>query len=186
MIDGLGDVSLVELFREEADTQLRTLTAALLALEREPTAPDLLDSCMRAAHSLKGAAQIVGLDSGVRVAHVMEDCLVAAQEGRLTLGPTDIDGLLSGTDVLTRLAHASEAESTAAVGLNDAGVEACLAALARMLDPARGAVTTRLPIVAGFTPADDQSEALNAGAPRAASAPVTGREHSDRVRENRG
>ena len=37
---------------------------------------------MRAAHSLKGAARIVGLDAAVRVAHAMEDCLVAAQKGR--------------------------------------------------------------------------------------------------------
>ena len=32
---------------------------------------------MRAAHSLKGAARIVGLDAAVRVAHAMEDCFVA-------------------------------------------------------------------------------------------------------------
>jgi two-component system sensor histidine kinase and response regulator WspE len=43
---------------------------------------------MRAAHSLKGAARIVGMDAGVSVAHVMEDCLVAAQEGRLLLRPS--------------------------------------------------------------------------------------------------
>ena len=36
---------------------------------------------MRAAHSLKGAARIVGLTVGVRVAHAMEDCFVAAQQG---------------------------------------------------------------------------------------------------------
>ena len=40
---------------------------------------------MRAAHSLKGAARMVGLDVGVRVAHAIEDCFVAAQEGRLKL-----------------------------------------------------------------------------------------------------
>jgi len=34
---------------------------------------------MRAAHSLKGAARIVDLADGVRVAHAMEDCFVAAQ-----------------------------------------------------------------------------------------------------------
>jgi two-component system sensor histidine kinase and response regulator WspE len=46
---------------------------------------------MRAAHSLKGAARIVGVDAGVSVAHVMEDCLVSAQEGRLLLRPEHID-----------------------------------------------------------------------------------------------
>ncbi len=64
-----------------------------------------LESCMRAAHSLKGAARIVGLDGGVRVAHVMEDCLVAAQRGGLLLTPSHIDALLQGTDLLQRIGH---------------------------------------------------------------------------------
>ena len=36
---------------------------------------------MRAAHSIKGAARVVGVDPAVSVAHVMEDCFVAAQKG---------------------------------------------------------------------------------------------------------
>jgi two-component system sensor histidine kinase and response regulator WspE len=59
---------------------------------------------MRAAHSLKGAARIVGVEAGVRVAHVMEDCLVDAQEGRLRLSPEHIDALLLGSDLLLRIA----------------------------------------------------------------------------------
>jgi len=77
--------SLLELFREEARTQAQILSDGLLALERAPRAPDTLEACMRAAHSLKGAARIVGVPVGVTLAHVMEDCFVAAQEGRLTL-----------------------------------------------------------------------------------------------------
>ncbi|WP_206196940.1 Hpt domain-containing protein, partial [Pseudomonas viridiflava] len=63
-----------------------------------------LEACMRAAHSLKGAARIVGVDFGVSVAHVMEDCLVSAQEGRLLLQAEHIDALLAGTDLLIRIA----------------------------------------------------------------------------------
>ncbi len=59
---------------------------------------------MRAAHSLKGAARIVGLDGGVRVAHAMEDCLVAAQAG-MPLTAAHIDALLQGTDLLLRIGH---------------------------------------------------------------------------------
>ena len=39
-----------------------------------------LEALMRAAHSVKGAARIVGLEEAVQVAHVMEDCFVAAQD----------------------------------------------------------------------------------------------------------
>ena len=101
--DQLRDASLLELFALEAQSQAEVLNAGLLSLERDPTAADQLEACMRAAHSLKGAARIVGLDGGVRVAHVMEDCLVAAQHGELQLRPVHIDALLHGTDLLLRL-----------------------------------------------------------------------------------
>ena len=102
--DEMRDASLFELFTLEADAQTQVLSAGLLALERNPTQADQLEACMRAAHSLKGAAKIVGVEFGVSVAHVMEDCLVSAQEGRLLLQPDHIDALLFGTDLLMRIA----------------------------------------------------------------------------------
>lgn len=100
----MRDASLLELFALEAEGQTSVLSSGLLALERNPHDPAQLEACMRAAHSLKGAARIVGVDAGVQVAHVMEDCLVAAQAGDLTLGPDHIDALLQGTDLLMRIA----------------------------------------------------------------------------------
>lgn len=102
--DWMRDASLFELFTLEAEAQTQVLSAGLLALERNPTQADQLEACMRAAHSLKGAARIVGVDAGVSVSHVMEDCLVSAQEGRLYLNPEHIDALLMGTDLLMRIA----------------------------------------------------------------------------------
>ena len=83
--DDLSNFSMMELFRVEAEIQTAILTAGLLALERDPTAGDQLEACMRAAHSLKGAARIVNLNGSVTVAHAMEDCFVAAQQGQLIL-----------------------------------------------------------------------------------------------------
>lgn len=102
--DQMRDASMLELFQLEAEAQAQVLNAGLLALERNPTQADQLEACMRAAHSLKGAARIVGVDAGVGIAHVMEDCLVSAQEGRLRLTPEHIDALLKGTDLLLRVA----------------------------------------------------------------------------------
>lgn len=102
--DQMRDASMLELFQLEAEAQAQVLNAGLLALERNPTQADQLEACMRAAHSLKGAARIVGVDAGVAIAHVMEDCLVSAQEGRLRLTPEHIDALLQGTDLLLRVA----------------------------------------------------------------------------------
>ncbi|OWT70321.1 MULTISPECIES: hybrid sensor histidine kinase/response regulator [unclassified Achromobacter] len=101
--DDIRDASLLDLFLMEARTQVQVLNTGLLALERDATAADQLEACMRAAHSMKGAARIVGLEGGVRVAHVMEDLLVDAQAGRRHLSAADIDLLLRGADLLLKL-----------------------------------------------------------------------------------
>src|SRR4030095_11444344 len=100
--EDLSQFSMLDLFRVEAETQALVLTSGLLALKRDPALADQLEACMRAAHSLKGAARIVGLAVGVRVAHAMEDCFVAAQLGQLTLRPAHIDWLLGATDLVAR------------------------------------------------------------------------------------
>jgi two-component system sensor histidine kinase and response regulator WspE len=101
--DDLTHLSLPELFLREAGTQAAVLSEGLLALEREPTDPAQLEACMRAAHSLKGAARIVQLQAGVDVAHAMEDCFVSAQRGALVLEARHIDELLRGVDLLLRV-----------------------------------------------------------------------------------
>ena len=109
--DDLGNLSLVDLFREEAHTQTRVLSDGLLALEHAPTDAPALEACMRAAHSLKGAARIVGLQDGVDIAHLMEERFVAAQRGELTLSGSHIDELLRGVDLLLRVGEANSTDS---------------------------------------------------------------------------
>jgi two-component system, chemotaxis family, sensor histidine kinase and response regulator WspE len=128
-----GEVSLLELFRLEAETQTGVLTSGLLALERDPGAADQLEACMRAAHSLKGAASIVGLTVGVRVAHAMEDCFVAAQQGRTTLRRADIDLLLGGADLLLRISTTPEADLGRWADQEKSAVDGCLSALSGIL-----------------------------------------------------
>lgn len=128
--DQMRDASLLELFSLEADAQTQVLSAGLLALERNPTQADQLEACMRAAHSLKGAARIVGVDAGVSVAHVMEDCLVSAQENRLYLQPEHIDALLQGTDLLMRIA-------TPGNNVGPADIQGYVALMERLLDPSQ-------------------------------------------------
>ncbi len=134
----MRDSSLLELFSLEAEAQTQVLSAGLLALERDPTQADHLESCMRAAHSLKGAARIVGVDAGVSVAHVMEDCLVSAQEGRLYLRPEHIDALLQGTDLLMRIATPNNAPGAA-------DIEAYVVLMGRLLDPMAAAIPSMSP-----------------------------------------
>ncbi|MGE8323261.1 MAG: hybrid sensor histidine kinase/response regulator [Pseudomonas sp.] len=136
----MRDASLLELFSLEAEAQTQVLSAGLMALERNPTQADQLEACMRAAHSLKGAARIVGVDAGVSVAHVMEDCLVAAQEGRLRLSAEHIDALLQGTDLLMRIATPGDAGAQATLPV-------FLAQMASLLDPGAPAMPAAAPAV---------------------------------------
>ena len=132
----LSQHSMLDLFRLEAESQVQVLTSGLLALERDHAAGDQLEACMRAAHSLKGAARIVDLPVAVRVAHAMEDCFVAAQEGRLVLSRASIDVLLGATDLIGRIAGVGDQRLApgAATNASDDEVETCLARLARVLE----------------------------------------------------
>jgi two-component system sensor histidine kinase and response regulator WspE len=103
-MDDADSLSLMDLFQLEVDTHVQALNAGLLALERGPSATSL-EECMRAAHSLKGAARIIGLAAGVDVAHAMEECFVSAQQGKLTLSAEQIDVLLHGSDLVHRIAN---------------------------------------------------------------------------------
>src|SRR3954471_601554 len=109
--DQMRDASLFELFTLEAEAQTQVLSLGLLALERDPTSADQLEACMRAAHSLKGAARIVDIDAGVSLAHAMEDVFVAAQEGRIALNQDSIDLLLRGVDLMLSVAASSDLAS---------------------------------------------------------------------------
>lgn len=102
--EDLSDFSMLDLFRAELASQSQAFTAGLLALERDPTAAVHLEACMRAAHSLKGAARIIDLSPAVQVAHEMEECLVAAQHGKIRLSRAHIDTLLQGIDLLAAIA----------------------------------------------------------------------------------
>ncbi len=107
----LSGFSMEQLFAMEAETQCTALSDGLVALEANPAAPEILASLMRAAHSLKGAARIVGHDDAVKIAHAMEDCFVLAQKGSLILSAGCIDLLLRGVDLLKNSAPGGAAES---------------------------------------------------------------------------
>lgn len=114
----LSDFSMLDIFRMEAETQVAVMNDNLLALEAQAaTCADTgskpkddaswkqLEALMRSAHSIKGAAHIVGLDPVVGVAHVMEDCFVAAQNGQIQLQSRHIDVLLDAVDWFTQLSQ---------------------------------------------------------------------------------
>jgi len=129
MSNGLEDFSLFDLFRMEAEEQVRVLQSGLIELESGGASAETLESLMRAAHSIKGAARIVGLDAIVNLTHVVEDRFVAAQRGR-ALDSADIDRMLTATDWLAQLQAVPEAETAAWFQANAPAIEAFTATFA--------------------------------------------------------
>lgn len=99
------DPALLEMFAAEVETHMAALGDGLLSLEQNPNQSERFEALMRAAHSIKGAAKLVGLQAAVEVAHVIEDCFVAARAGRLAMTSSLVDVLLEGVDLLGRAAQ---------------------------------------------------------------------------------
>jgi two-component system sensor histidine kinase and response regulator WspE len=97
------DPALLDLFRAEMDAHIPALSQGLLELEKGRAGEQNIAAMMRAAHSIKGAARIVGIEAAVRLAHVMEDCFSAAKEARTPLVGPAVDVLLQGVDALQRI-----------------------------------------------------------------------------------
>ena len=119
----LSQFSMQELFRMEADAQTVILTDGLLAMERHGGDAGAVEPMMRAAHSIKGAAAIVGLDVVVQLAHGMEDAFIAAQHGKLKLTPNRVDALLAGVDLILQVSRLDDSGVTPWLAANGAQIK---------------------------------------------------------------
>ncbi|MCY3020931.1 MAG: hybrid sensor histidine kinase/response regulator [Planctomycetota bacterium] len=121
-----------DLFCMEVEAQTAVLNEGLLALEQGGASVGV-EALMRAAHSVKGAARIIGLSMVVQTAHVLEDCFLAAKAGKLSLQPEQIDVLLSGVDLLARLAKVKEPDLASWLAVQQEEFKAKTATLERLL-----------------------------------------------------
>lgn len=135
------DVSLMAMFIVELQSHVRVLEQGLIHAE-ENASSDLLESLMRAAHSIKGAARIVGLEAAVSLAHAMEDLLISAQRKELTLTPLRIDGLLQGSDFFLRASKSSPSEIAAQLESESAAAARVTAYLQQLRDAGQDPILT--------------------------------------------
>jgi two-component system sensor histidine kinase and response regulator WspE len=176
MSDDLSGFSLMELFRLEAESQTAILSTGVLTLETGATSPETTESLMRAAHSLKGAARIVGVDAAVKVAHALEDSFVAAQKGVLALGAAHVDLLLRAVDLLGQIAHLSDEQVAPWQAEHEPAVAALVAELKNLVSdtkpkPAPPPAPPPAPVVEPPAATEPSSPAEPAVAPRAAETP---------------
>jgi two-component system, chemotaxis family, sensor histidine kinase and response regulator WspE len=171
MSSGLEDSSLFDLFRMEAEEQVRVLQTGLIQLEAGDVSAASLETLMRASHSLKGAARIVGLDLIVRLTHAMEDRFVAAQGGS-ALDSEEIDCMLTATDWLVELQAVAEDNIALWLGSNGPAIDACAC---RFQDPPPGAEKeSQAKDLANGPPAEIPLAPTNVDSPRTPPNPQPG------------
>jgi two-component system chemotaxis sensor kinase CheA len=96
----IEDLELRQLFRIECNERLQRLDAGWLQLEKEPSNAALIDDLFREAHSLKGAARMLGLLDIQNLAHGMEDELGAIRKGGVTVDVALVQRQLQTLDQL--------------------------------------------------------------------------------------
>ncbi|MBF0434910.1 MAG: response regulator [Magnetococcales bacterium] len=113
----IKDRELRNLFRSESTERLEKLGAGLLQLEQNPQDSTTIQGLLRDAHSLKGAARMLGVTDVEKMVHCFEEVLRPCFEGRVVVNRELADRLNRGlTDVETLIqASITGKESTLSV-----------------------------------------------------------------------
>ncbi|MDQ7091159.1 MAG: chemotaxis protein CheA [Methylococcales bacterium] len=113
------DLSLLEDFVMGAGESLEEMEAALLTLESTPDDNELLNTIFRAIHTIKGAAQFVGLERASALSHALEDLLDLLREGKKQVTIEIIALLIQAKDRITLLVTDLERSQTEETEVND-------------------------------------------------------------------
>lgn len=91
---------LLGIFKQEFAEQLQVITDGLLALEKDPSNQEIVNTVFRAAHTIKGSGRSVGLEAIGEIAHAMENIFNKMREASLQLTPEINDACLAAVDQL--------------------------------------------------------------------------------------
>jgi two-component system, chemotaxis family, sensor kinase CheA len=108
---GSSDDRFREMFFEEAREHLISLEEGLMDLERRQGDRAHLDKTFRAAHTIKGAAAMVGLEPIARFTHGIEAVLEKIRTGSLAVDSDIITTLLESRDHLAAMVEGYAAGS---------------------------------------------------------------------------
>lgn len=90
----------LEVFIDESDEHLQTLSDCIMVLEKEPENMDTINEIFRAAHSLKGMAGTMGFKRMQRLTHDMENVFQEVRSDRLKVNSAMIDLLFKCLDAI--------------------------------------------------------------------------------------
>ncbi len=96
-------IELIETFIAESQEHLDMFENSLLSIEKSFDIEDNVFKAMRAAHSLKGSASMLGFTEISNFAHKVEDLLSYIRESKASINQDIIDILYSSKDVLSSM-----------------------------------------------------------------------------------
>ena len=91
------------MFRAESVERVQNIESGLIGLERAPQSTPLLDEVFREAHSLKGAARMLGLRDIQTLAHEIENLLDDARQGKIRITNAEVAPQLQKLDQIRAL-----------------------------------------------------------------------------------
>lgn len=94
---------ILNIFREEGEEQVQKLNQNLLKLEANPKDSSAISELFREAHSIKGAARMIGLNDIQAVAHKLEDIFGLARDEKLIINAQIIDVLCKSVDCIASI-----------------------------------------------------------------------------------
>ncbi len=99
----IEDEELRDLFKIESEEHLQKLDEGLLHLEKYPDDQAALDEVFREAHSLKGAARMLGVEDVEQLSHHLEDRLGQAKRHEAELDSATVDRIYFALDAVRAL-----------------------------------------------------------------------------------
>ncbi len=114
------DLSLLQDFIAETAEYLEDMEGCLLRLEADPGNRMILDDIFRSVHTIKGAAEYLGIEKIAELSRAIENLLYyQLQRSEQTCGREVLDLLVSGRERLERLMRNLEKEEKEPVSIDD-------------------------------------------------------------------
>ena len=136
-------------FLVECNEGLDRFDRDLVALEKDRTSRELLDSIFRAIHTIKGTGGVLGYEKLVSISHIGESVLSRMRDGLLLLSPAITTALLTMADALRSILQDIAAGGTEGTG----DFSAVLRQLSTVLEQAQPPVAAKTPLsIAGPQP----------------------------------
>jgi two-component system chemotaxis sensor kinase CheA len=115
----IDDIEMRDLFRIESSEHLQRLDDGLLILENDPGNRETADEVFREAHSLKGAARMLGLTEIEALAHSFEEIFAQSKKGDALLSAPLIEQLCNCLGAIRLLVEEALTGSPCEVGVTD-------------------------------------------------------------------